>query len=419
MKAIYRVFRYEFGRNVRRRGYLLMTIGLPLIAIALFYGVQAIQKVQQSTPGSSISTPSQPSKILDNSPTVIGVVDQSGLLDTNANLGKLVRYPDIATANAALENGKLNSYYLIPADYVKSGKLEVWMARFGINNVDSSAARTVLTSALANKVGNPDPNVIQRLMEKAPEVVHHQVSETNEASRTAGEGASFILVYGFAIAFMFTTFLTSGLLMQSVVEERTNRIVEVLMSSMRPAELLAGKVLALGALGLLQMACWGAAVVYLIGRISILTPALAGLSVSPQQIGIVLAYFVLGYLMFAAVYAGIGALANSTREGPQMATFFTLPALAPVYLTVIFATQPNSALPVALSLFPVTAPIAMIMRVSITTVPLWQIILSLTLLLLTGIAFMWIAGRIFRVSVLLAGQTPKLRDLPKLIRDSG
>lgn len=415
MTAIIRVFRYEFSRNFRRRGYLFMTIGLPLIAIALFYGIQAFQRTQQSTSSPAISVPTkQPSQ----SPTVIGIVDQSGLLSANAALGNLVRYPNADAANTALDAGKLSSYYLIPSDYLATGRVELWMTRFSISNDNNSLMRQVITTALARQINNPDPNVVERLTEKAPEVIHHRVNEANQSSRSAGEGASFLLIYGFAIAFMFTTFLTSGLLMQSVVEERTNRIVEMLISSMRPAELLAGKVLSLGALGLIQMAVWGATVVYLLGWLSTISPELLGLSVTPQQLLIVLAYFVLGYLMFAAVYAGIGALSNNMREGPQMATFFTLPALAPVYLTAVFAAQPDSPLAVFLSLFPITSPIAMIMRVSITSVPAWQLAVSLILLLLTGIGFMWVAGRVFRVSVLLSGQMPKLRDLPKLIRES-
>jgi ABC-2 type transport system permease protein len=112
----------------------------------------------------------------------------------------------------------------------------------------------------------------------------------------------------------------------------------------------------------------------------------------------------------------VGAISNSAREGPQYAVVFTLPAVIPLYFISVFLTAPDAGLPVVLSLFPITAPIAMVMRLLITTVPAWQIILSLALLALTIFGMMWLAGRLFRVQTLLAGQTPKLRDLARIVR---
>ncbi len=421
LKSIGRVFRYELRRQGRRSGYLLTTIGLPLLALVLFYGVQAYQRVQQSAPGQGIvvSTPTTPDTSSQSlSSTQIGVVDQSGLLSANANTDPLIRYASVDAANSALQDNTLGAYYLISSDYLQSGNVELWMNRFNINNSANSAMRAVLTRALAQKLGSLDSGTRARLTEKAAEVGNHRLSELNQVSKTADFGSSFILVYGFALTLLISTFMTSGYLMQSVMEEKENRIVEVLISSMRPSELLAGKVLSLGLLGLIQMGLWGATAVFLIKQISIVSTALAGLQVTTAQIVILLVYFLFGYLMFAAVYAGIGAIANNLREGPQLATFFTIPALLPLYLIASFTAQPDSNLAVGLSLFPVTAPIAMIMRVAISPVPAWQIGVSLVLLLLTGIAFMWIAGRLFRVMTLLAGQSPKIGDIPRLLRQS-
>jgi ABC-2 type transport system permease protein len=233
-----------------------------------------------------------------------------------------------------------------------------------------------------------------------------------------GFGASYLLVYSFALALVFSTFLTSGYLMQAVMEERQNRVIEVLMSSLRPNELLAGKVLALGLLGLLQMMGWGVTVYFLIKQIAPLSPALIGLDISVTQLVVLLVFFLLGYLMYAAVYAGIGTIANSLREGPQFAVFFTLPAMLPLYLSTVFTVQPDGTLPVLMSLFPITSPLAMVMRVAVSPVPAWQIVLSAILLLLTGLGFMWVAGRLFRVTVLLSGQMPRPRDIFKLLRQS-
>jgi ABC-2 type transport system permease protein len=189
---------------------------------------------------------------------------------------------------------------------------------------------------------------------------------------------------------------------------------------MRPTQLLAGKILALGLLGLLQIIVWLMALI-LLGRLAAgsgitVLMALVNLNLTPMQVFLFLLYFVGGYLFFAAAYGMVGAISASMQEGPQFAVFFTLPAAIPLYFISLFTTAPDSPLPVILSLIPITAPLSMVMRISITTVPAWQIAVSLILLIALDLVMIWLAGRMFRVQTLLAGQAPKLRDIPQLLR---
>lgn len=425
MIAIRRVFVYEFRRNFRRGGYLFMSIGIPLIAIALFFGVQAVQNLSNRGSGGSSSAMAN----LANNPDIqqmakaAGIVDQTPehIISADALDGHYQLLPSVEAANAALQTSQLSSYLLLPPDYVASGKAELWLPRFSVlfNLASQSDMGLMLRTAMAAHLSGLDPAVARRLIEKAPDISNHRLDSSNRTTQTVGFGTSYLLIYLFALALVFSTFLTSGYLMQAVMEERQNRVVEVLIASLRPGELLAGKVFALGLLGLLQMTIWGAVAYFLIKQAVPLAPSLIGLDISVTQVVVLIAYFVFGYLMYAAVYAGIGTIANSQREGPQFAVFFTLPAMLPLYLSTVFALQPDGTLPVLMSLFPVTAPLAMVMRVAVSPVPAWQIGLSLFLLLLTGLGFMWVAGRLFRVTVLLSGQTPPLRDIPKLLRQSG
>jgi len=167
-----------------------------------------------------------------------------------------------------------------------------------------------------------------------------------------------------------------------------------------------------------QVLLWAVTGIYILTRLVASNPAMNGISVSIPQLGLLIVYYILGYMMFAGVYAGVGALSNNIREGPQIAALFTFPAMIPLYLTANFAAQPDGALATALSIFPVTAPMAMVMRIAVSEVPIWQLALSLILLALTGLAFMWLAGRIFRLVIMLAGQPPKWRDIPRLIREN-
>lgn len=430
MIAIWRVFRYELRNQGRRPGYLFTSIGLPILAIIAFFGIQAIQRVSQSTPGQAFQANQSQSDtggigtkgggLFSSGPLTVGLVDQSGLIGPAVQLGNFKRLPDVDTANAALQSNQINSYILVPSDYLKTGTVEIWTQSFSavFGSLTSTNINPLLKTALAVHVKGLDANTLTRLTEQAPDVSNHRLNDTNQLSQTATTAASFLLVYFFALALVFATFLTSGYLMQAVIEERQSRVVEVLMASLRPGDLLAGKVLALGLLGIVQMVIWGAAAYFLVKQLAPTAHAPAGLDITVGQLAALLAYFVLGYLMFAAVYAGIGAISNSTREGPQFAVFFTLPAMLPLYLSTTFASQPDGPLAVGLSLFPVTSPLAMVMRIAVSPVPIWQIAISLILLFLTGIAFMWAAGRLFRVTVLLAGQMPKPSEIPKLLRQS-
>jgi ABC-2 type transport system permease protein len=120
--------------------------------------------------------------------------------------------------------------------------------------------------------------------------------------------------------------------------------------------------------------------------------------------------------MFAALYAGIGAISNNMREGPQYAIIFSIPMVIPIWLQSLITLQPDGPFAVFLSIFPLTSPLAMLQRMLVSSVPPWQIILSLGVLLLAAIGAVWFAARLFRVQSLLAGQVPRLRDFPALLR---
>lgn len=418
MIAIWRVFRYEFVRHLRQRSFLFFTVGIPMIALILYFVLSANRQagagsgapVAIPTPSAGINIPLSPSDR-------IGLVDKSGLIDSAQSVRPFRRFDTQDAAEAAIAKGDLISFYVIPPDYVKTGNVELWMARFNPEGASGSNLRSVLSAAIASKLGQADPAVVRFLTLRVSDPVNQRVT-ADQVRQSAGTDLSFGLVYGFALAFVFGMFFASGQLMQSVVEERENRVVEILISSMRPGQLLAGKVLSLGALGLLQIVLWGGVAVFILGRLATQIPGAGALAIQPSQLGLLIIYYLLGYLMFAAVYVGIGAVANNMREGPQYAAFFTIPALLPLYFTASIAAQPDGTFATILSLFPVTAPLAMVMRIAVAPVPAWQIILSMTLLGITGIGLIWLAGRVFRLVIMLAGQPPTIRDLPRLIREN-
>lgn len=420
------VFLYELQRNWRRRGYLFTTFGVPLFAAILLFGYQFIQGLNQGNGESEQAPPTQDFGM--ETLTSAGYVDQTGLFADPGELGYLMRpYPDEAAARAALEAGEIQMYYLIPPDYLETGDVTVVQPKLNISLISNAPIETLILNTLSRGV---DEAVYFRLIDPSNfEIVNRsltvsQVDETTGEVAPQSEDASFILVYVFSFTLLMSLFVTNGYLLQTVIEEKETRLIEILISTVRPTQLLMGKILALGILGLLQVAVWIGAL-FLVARVAggqqldqalgILS-TLANVNMPLDDVPLLLAYFVLGYFLFAGFYGMVGAVSNSMREGPQYAALFTLPAALPFYFLALFVSAPDGTLPLILSLFPLTAPISMAIRLVISDVPAWQIGLSLLLLALSALGSMWLAGRLFRVNTLLAGKLPKLRDIPALLR---
>lgn len=414
MKHILEVFRYEFTRNVRRKGYLFATFGLPLIGFMLAFGYNAIQTLQQPEEQDANDILNQ----FDfEGLKRAGFVDTAGIFPgiSEPLQTVLIPYEDAETAHAALRAGQIDAYYIISPDYLETGAVTLVVPSLSISKITSQPVQQLFYTTLASDI---DPTLLMRLRSPITfDTLNLQLSQ----DAVTDADANFLTLYIFVLVFLLGMFLTNGYLLQSVIEEKENRVIEVLITSMRSTELLAGKILAFGLLGIIQIVVWGTAIVMLLA-FALSLPAfqtmtlILNIRLPTEQFPLMFLYFVLGYLLFAGVYGAVGAISSSMREGPSYAAIFTLPAALPFYFFAIFQATPNAPVPVFLSIFPLTAPISMMMRLSATTVPAEQLIISLVLLGITAVGMMWVAGRIFRVNSLLSGKVPKLRDIPNLIR---
>ena len=216
-----------------------------------------------------------------------------------------------------------------------------------------------------------------------------------------------VLVYGFAV-------------MRSIIEEKSSRILEVLLSSVTAKQLLAGKIIGVGAVGLTQVAIWLA----IAGAFSLIGLSSTGsvlANVHIPAIGVIAfgVYFVLGYFMYSTMYAALGSMVNSDQEAQQV----QWPAMLPIIFAIVMATpvlqHPNSQLAFWASLFPFFTPILMFVRIMAETPPLWQILLSILLMLLTTWGLLGLSSRIYRVGILMYGKRPTLPELRKWLRYAG
>lgn len=236
-------------------------------------------------------------------------------------------------------------------------------------------------------------------------------------ARKSNQGVKMMSVIFLTLA-MYMTVLIYGIgVMRAVIEEKKSRIMEVLMSAVTSTDLMAGKILGVGAVGMTQIAIWG-----LMGTIlsapgllamgSMMRDANMGLS----TLGYFAIFFLLGYILYSSLCAAIGAMVNSEQEAQQLQFVVMLPMIVSMMMMMLVLRIPNSPIVTAVSLFPFCTPLVMYMRIIVEQPPMWQIVLSIVLLILTILIMLWIAGRIYRVGVLMYGKKPTLPEIVKWIR---
>jgi ABC-2 type transport system permease protein len=407
MSQILLVAGQELWINLRRPGFILMTLLVPALGgLALLLGSLLGSDVEGFL--ESQFTPQD---------TVTGYVDHSDLLDAELPqyVGRFIAFPDEASGRGALLAEEIDALVVLPEDYMDSGRVVVYGIGGGFSTfvaADEGDLRSFLVASLLE--GKVDAAIRDRALApmKLETVTLNEKGEESEESAFSLVG-DFVLPYAFSILFVMTLFTTSGFLLQGVSEEKEGRIIEILLSSISSTQLLAGKILGLGALGLIQVIVWiGAGAALLSAATAIF--AMAGImKFSLGTIALALVYFVLGYLLFATLMAVAGSMGTTQRESQQIASLFSLAAAIPFMAISFVFTNPHSPLAVALSYIPLTSPVMMLLRLGISDVPPAEIAISLVLLV-AGIALsLWAGAKIFRASLLMYGKRPSLRDMAR------
>jgi len=270
-----------------------------------------------------------------------------------------------------------------------------------------------IIAALNYNITGRDPALFDRI--DNPIVLTSQYLDPAVSRHGDNEAAAFFVPYAIMMFMYILIFGTATMMLTSVTQEKENRLIEVLMNSMRPVEMLAGKILALGAIGISQTIFW-------------LGLGWLALQFSPQAFNLSenirlpievilwsLPFFILGFAVYASLMAGAGALAPNMRETGAATTIFVMPLIVPMMMINAMVSDPNGVIAIVLSLIPLTSPVAMMTRIAAATVPLWQILLSLALLVVTAWLIVRGVAGMFRAQVLLSGQKFKFGTFLKAL----
>ncbi len=195
--------------------------------------------------------------------------------------------------------------------------------------------------------------------------------------------------------------------------------MEILLSSVSPRQLIAGKVIGLGAAGLLQIVVWLVSARYLAGMASsTIGGMLSSLQIPGDFLILGIVYFILGYILYAIIMAGAGSIGATARESQQYSVMFTMLAVVPFFFMVNIMDNPNGVIAQVLTYFPFTSPLTVLIRMGVTDIPLWQIAISVGLMILTIMGMLWLVSKIFRVFLLMYGKTPKPSEVLRYLRQS-
>jgi ABC-2 type transport system permease protein len=399
------IARHEFLTTIKRVSYIILTLSLPVLVILgtlVYYGIT--QWAGEKPPTEKPS---------------IGYIDNTGLFDeyTNTDNVNFILYVADDKAKQELLNGNISEYFIIPADYMDTGIVYRYTIKREIEPPDSLNAIEgfLVTNLISTNVSN---NILTRVNNPLYAQSFRLNQDTGEIVPPEDDASAYVMTYVFGVLFLMSLFFASGYLLQGVAEEKENRLIEILLSSVSAKQLLTGKVLGLGAAGLLQISVWLITIVVFVVIASANIPILAGLHVSASLIVLSIVYFILGYILFGVLFAAIGSLGTTARESNQWTVIVVLPAILPLELLYLFITNPNHVVYTIFTLFPLSAPIAIIMKASVGALPIWQLALSIIIMIVSIIVTIWLASRIFRTFLLMYGKRPSISEIWRNLRQS-
>ena len=404
------VLKNEFMSVVGRRSFWLTLILVPTISFLVLATVSSFQK----TSAGDSKTPNPLTQLIapPPGPALEGYVDLSSLiLALPPDLaGLLQKYSSQADAEAALQQGKIKAFYVVGSDYLQKGTITY--VRPDFNPLAGLSQATVIQQALAFNLLNRNQVLAERINQP---LSLQMVYLSSQPARDPGNMLTFFLPYIVMLLFYIVILESASLMLSSVTREKQTRMLEILMTSVTPIQLLTGKFIALGLVGLLQTVVWSAAG-YAMLQYSGQTFNLGAsfqLPVSILAWGVI--FFLLGYGIYASLMAGLGALVPNLREASQATTILMIPMIVPLMLVSAIISKPNGLLSVILSLFPLTGPVTMMARLAAGTVPIWQLILAVILFAAAAGLIMRASAALFRAQNLLSGQNFKLGHLFKAL----
>ena len=397
MNKIWKIISYEYRKHVFQKKFMFSLLSFPIVVLVMVGMVFLI---------AFFSTDSSP----------VGYIDHSGILDNpirDSQEGNIFEpvvdflpYASEEQAEIDLNNGEIQAYFILPENYPENRDVKLFYLDVPDYSIVTQFQDFVIQNLSMFK--NLEPSIAERLSEGS-----NITMSSLDGSLQMGQDQWFIVILPFitGLLFIFIVMTSGGYLLQAVVEEKENRTMEIVISSVSPNQLMTGKIIGNIAVGLTQLGVW-----LIFGWVGIrissrYLPLLGEISLQPGYILMLLLILLPAFVMIASLLAAIGATMTELREAQQFQTLITLPMMVPYYLATPIMMNPNSPMAIVLSYFPITAPLTILIRMGYTVIPAWQLALSISVLFAFAILAIWLAGRAFRMGMLQYGKKLSLKEI--------
>lgn len=402
------VARHEFAVTTGRLGFRIFAAAVPVLALLALIGIGVFDTVRGGDESDSSDQPAAEATRVgyvdgtageDGQPLFTSFREQDGV--------SFAPYPDEGAGSAALEAEEIVALYVFPRDFLETGSVvRIRMEGSGGGAGTAALRGFVLSNIVGGDVGEQE---LERVI-RPYTVGTVELSESGAPVEEDGfDGGEFLFSFGAGMLLLFAVLTAAGYLLQGLSEEKENRIMEVLLSSLKPEQLMFGKLLGLGAAGLLQMAVWTASLVaflLLLNRIVDVPVELSAPSVG--TLAVALAYFLLGYAFFGTVQAALGVVTTNQKEANNIAVFVVLPAVSPFWFLTVLIEHPDGMLAQVLSYVPFTAPLTGLLRFGTGGTGPAEVALSLGVLAVFTALGVLLTARLFRAYLLMYGQRPRV-----------
>lgn len=431
MRNIWLITKREYISKVRTKSFVIATLAMPLI-VGVFIlptklasvrvgGIRHIvvvsadrsltERLQQELQKPQNADPDKRRSRDDDSED-----DLSGkyVVDISEDLSEAER----ARLRDRVSQKQIDGYLWLGPEELASRKA-VYSRRETGDYMDTATVRSALRSALVAqtlaKHGLQGEEAEDALKPVAVDVV--QIERGRE--KKISTGAVIAAMVAMVLLLYMTVLFYGVAVMRAVIEEKSSRVLEVLLSSVTPKQLMAGKVIGVGAVGLTQFAVWATVAAVFSAPGAIAADLFRKAQISPMAIAAFGVFFLLGYALYATMYAALGAVVNTEQEGQQMQIVLMLPLIVAVSFLMVVIRDPNGTLATWVSMIPFVAPLVMYLRIVVQTPPWWQIGLSVGLMVASIYGMIVLCSRIYRVGILMYGKRPTLPEIIKWVKYAG
>jgi ABC-2 type transport system permease protein len=400
MRNLWLVAKHEYRRMVFRRAFALATLAIPLGMVALIAFAIMVEAMGQN-----------------NKP--LGYVDNAAILDAvlQANLPgvedrvKIRAYPDEDAALAALDRKEIQAFFVLPPDYPGTLNTDLYY----LEEPPSGDAWRDFDDFVRVNLVAAYPDEVQRRLFEGPSITVRDIASKREFSQSSV--INIVLPFVASFFFFIATMSSSGYMLRVVADEKENRTMEVMLTSVTPGQLIGGKAIGLLAAALTQLGIYVVALVVGLAVAASRVEALQQVSVPWTYLGVMALFFFPSYALIAGVMIAIGGAVTEFQQGQQLAGILNLFFMLPLFLMMVLFENPAAPAIVFFTFFPTTAFLTISLRWGLGTVPLWQIGISWVLLVATTFLVIWAAVRIFRVGMLRYGQPLSLKAVTAAVRN--